>query len=384
MIHTNDDGWSHAKALIGHGKVSHKAFAFDDDDERALLGPEGTDLENHRRHHLGIDDERPQASPKRHRYPFAKDGHVYTRALHGIRNAAHEAGHEGIRDAASNLLGEIKSRMMPDERAGEVDAETRHIVKDGGKYLLYTKDGHKLISKHDTHEEAVKREQAKKAHDADEAHGRSIVPAREVRSILTEVRVKETEQGPVIHGYGAVYNQTSEPIPTKEGRTFQERIHPRAFEKLLATNPDVRALGNHDPNMLLGRTKSGTMTLGSDDRGLHYEIRPSGSAIGDHFLKAIQRGDMDGSSFSFNAAPGGEQWDHTTTPPTRTITEMRDLFDVGPVTFPAYVDAGVAARSMSTSLAVCPRLQLQRQAHQGAFPVPSVPQRISTNGGQSR
>ena len=55
---------------------------------------------------------------------------------------------------------------------------------------------------------------------------------------------------------------------------------------------------------------------------------------------------MDGSSFSFNVAPGGEEWDHTTTPPTRIVHEVRDLFDLGPVTYPAYLDATVAARSL--------------------------------------
>lgn len=345
MIYRSYEGFAHAKHLIAHGKVTHKPFAFGDDEERDLLGPEGTDLANHAKHHLGVDDDQPYASPKRNRYPFAKGGQVSTRALHGIRNTAHDAGHEDIRDAASHLLGEIKARHKPDERAAEDLGETRHIVKDGGKYLLYTKDGHKLISKHDSHEGAVKQEQAIKAHEADEVGGRSIVLPREVRSFITEVRVKDSEDGPIIHGYGSVFDKPSQVLFENE-RAFTERISPKAFDKVLATNPDVRGLANHNPDMILGRTKSGTMTLTPDAGGLRYEIRASGSAIGDHFVKAIKRGDMDGSSFSFNVAPGGDEWDHTTNPPTRTVHEVRDFFDCGPVTYPAYLDATVAARSL--------------------------------------
>ena len=72
---------------------------------------------------------------------------------------------------------------MPEERDKVPAGDHRHIVKDGGKYLLYTKDGHKLLSKHDTHEGAVKQEQAIKAHEADEGEGRLAAPrARSDRS----------------------------------------------------------------------------------------------------------------------------------------------------------------------------------------------------------
>lgn len=362
MIYRNYDGFHHAQDLVSHGKISHKAFSFTDEDERSLLGPEGTDLANHRRHHLGIDAEQPSASPKAHRYPFAKGGMIYSRALHGIRNTAHDAGHDDIRDMASKLLGDIKLKHDPSERSAAPECDHRHIVKDGGKYLLYTKDGHKLIAKHDTEEGALKQEQAIKAHEA--AEGRHHSAGREVRSIRSEVGIKDTAEGPVIHGYGIVYNRDSHIITNDDGKRFIERIHPKAVEKLLASGPDVRALGNHDENMLLGRTKSGTMSLRSDEVGTHYEIKPPRSAIGDHFVEVIKRGDMDGSSFGFNIAPGGERWDMTTDPPTRTVTEIRDLFDIGPVTFPAYEDATVAARSLRSLQSAAPREsrdQLQRQ-----------------------
>lgn len=351
MIYRNYGGVEHALDLISHGKVSHKAFSFDDEDERDLLGPEGTDLANHRRHHLGIDDGRPHTSPKAHRYPFAKGGKLYARALHGIRNAAHDAGHEDIRDIASMLLGHVKVKEDPSERDATPDAQARHIVKDGGKYRLYTKDGHKLLSVHDTKEGALEQEEAIKAHEADEAGGRSILPAREVRSFPTEVKVRDTDDGPVIEGYGIVYDKDSQVLTDDEGNPFIERIDPGAMARLLASNPDVRALGNHDPNQLLGRTKSGTLALRSDDVGVHYTIRPPRSAIGDHHVESTRRGDMDGSSFSFNVAKGGDRWDRSGPIPVRTVTAISDCYDIGPVTFPAYLDTTAASRSLAAAIA---------------------------------
>lgn len=351
MIYRNYGGLEHAMELIAHGKISHKAFAFTDDDERALLGPEGTDLDKHRIHHLGVDDSVPRTSPRAHRYPFAKDGQLYTRALHGIRNAAHDAGHEDIRDMASMLLGHVKLKEDPSERSADVAGESRHIVKDGGKYLLYTKDGHKLLSKHDTLEGAKKQEEAIKAHEADEA-GRSIVPAsREVRSFRSEVKVRDTEDGPVIEGYGIVFNRDSQVLADEDGNPFIERIDPKSVARLLASDPDIRALGNHDPNQLLGRTKSGTLALRTDDTGVHYAIRPPKSAIGEHHVEVTRRGDMDGSSFSFNVAKGGDRWDRSGAIPIRTVTDISEMHDIGPVTFPAYLDTTAASRSLRAAIA---------------------------------
>jgi Escherichia/Staphylococcus phage prohead protease len=57
---------------------------------------------------------------------------------------------------------------------------------------------------------------------------------------------------------------------------------------------------------------------------------------------------MDGSSFSFNVDPDGDEWDYSGDLPIRTVTSVRDLFDVGPVTYPAYLDATAAIRSLRT------------------------------------
>jgi uncharacterized protein len=147
-----------------------------------------------------------------------------------------------------------------------------------------------------------------------------------------------------IMGYASVYGRPSQPISDGRNGHFVEVIRPGAFDGLLARNPDVRALANHDPNLLLGRTKSGTLSLRSDDVGLHYLIALADTPVAQHWAESIGRGDIDGSSFSFTT--DDDVWDRSTNPPTRTVRSVRDLFDVGPVTYPAYLDATAAARGV--------------------------------------
>lgn len=140
-----------------------------------------------------------------------------------------------------------------------------------------------------------------------------------------------------IQGYAAVFNRFSQPLPER-GRTIIERIHPRAFDDCLK-RCDVRGLVNHDSNLLLGRTKNGTMRLTVDSVGLHYDIDAPDTQVGRDTVVSIERGDMDGSSFSFTVEPGGDSWDDSTSPPIRTVNRVKSLFDVGPVTSPAYLDS---------------------------------------------
>lgn len=333
-IDLNYRGMAHARELIAHGKTSNGPWKFGEEDAAAMKGPNGTDLGEHEKHHLGIDHEHPWGNPARTRYPFAKEGKIYSRALHGIRNEAHDNGHHEISHAASMLLGEMKSRENPSER---------HIVHDGGKWKLYTKDGSKLISVHDTKEGAVAQEAAIKAHEADE--GRTVGPlAIEVRSIArAEVRVTRKANGePKIEGYAAVFNSRSQDLGG-----FTEELDPAAFDEVLGRETDVRGLFNHDPNQVLGRTLSGTMRLGKDSGGLHYEISPPKSR--EDIVESLERGDINGSSFSFTTHPGeqGERWDRSGPIPHRTVMGVRELYDVGPVTYPAYLDTTAATRSLS-------------------------------------
>lgn len=173
-----------------------------------------------------------------------------------------------------------------------------------------------------------------------------------------ELRVMEREGGkPFIRGYASRFGVLSEDLGG-----FKEQIEPKAFDAVLV-KADVRALVNHDPNHIIGRSSNGTLVLKTDERGLYYEVEPPNSAMGAHWVESIRRGDLTGSSFSFTVEVGGAEWDHSTSPPTRHVRAVRDLFDVGPVTYPAYLDAdvAVASRSLEASRPPDPRVLLTRQ-----------------------
>lgn len=153
-----------------------------------------------------------------------------------------------------------------------------------------------------------------------------------------EVRAKKADDGKVgIAGTGAVFEVLSDEI-----FGFREKIAVGAFDKALKTS-DVRGLFNHDPNMILGRVKSGTMRAWADKDGLQYEITELPASRAD-VAEAIQRGDVTGNSFSFTVAK--DEWEYDgDDKATRTITEFEELFDIGPVVYPAYPATQVSARA---------------------------------------
>jgi len=167
---------------------------------------------------------------------------------------------------------------------------------------------------------------------------------REVRVMPTEFRVVRGKDGepPKIEGYAAVFNSDSEDMG------FVERIKPGAFKKALKRS-DARALLNHDPNFVLGREKSGTLVLEERTKGLWMSVTPPETQlINDLVLAPIERGDIDQQSFTFSLTEQGQRWtDLDTDKPKRDIVEVNELFDVSPVTFPAYNETSVAVRSLN-------------------------------------
>lgn len=169
------------------------------------------------------------------------------------------------------------------------------------------------------------------------------------------VKVENRADGqPMIVGYAAVFYDGT---PATEyvlwddsmGRAV-ERILPGAFDGALSRPDDVRGLFNHDANEVLGRTKSGTMKLSVDDFGLRYEIQAAETDCAKEVTALIQRGDISGSSFSFSVMPQGQTWTINTggDGATNEVRELKvlQLFDVGPVTFPAYGATTAGVRSV--------------------------------------
>jgi len=166
-------------------------------------------------------------------------------------------------------------------------------------------------------------------------------PKKETRVLKTaELRVRrDGDELPKIEGYAAVFDKDS------ENMGFVERIAPGAFKKALKTS-DVRALFNHDSNIILGRVSAGTLELKEDKKGLFMSVTPPDTQlVRDMVLTPIERGDITQQSFGFNIK--SDEWkDLDKEVPIRTIMEVNELFDVSPVTFPAYPDTEVALRSL--------------------------------------
>lgn len=162
----------------------------------------------------------------------------------------------------------------------------------------------------------------------------------ERRAIVAEFRV-EGEEAPKIIGYAAKFDTLSE-----EMWGFREKIAKGAFTDALKDS-DVRALFNHDPNLVLGRNKAGTLVLVEDDIGLRYEITPPDTQTAKDLAESIRRGDISQSSFAFSMRGGGiEEWQELPDGKAiRTIKKVSRLFDVSPVTYPAYPDTESGVRS---------------------------------------
>lgn len=162
---------------------------------------------------------------------------------------------------------------------------------------------------------------------------RRIIPLGDM-----ELRVEGEGKETRIKGYAAKFNKWSENLGF-----FREKIAPGAFERVLAQ--DVRCLKNHDPNLILGRTINKTLSLTQNSVGLQFDNLMPDTTTGRDTAEEIRRGDITGCSFAFTVSK--DEWfedeEHNI---TRTINEVDSLFDVGPVTYPAYPDTSVAVRSL--------------------------------------
>ena len=164
-------------------------------------------------------------------------------------------------------------------------------------------------------------------------------PQLEKRYIGEPLTVDPTARKVV--GYPSVFNS-----PSQDLGGFIEIVRPGAFDATLRNNPDIPALVNHDDGKVVGRTKAGTLKLGTDPKGLRAELDLPDTTSGRDLAESMRRGDVDGCSFAFRVRPGGEKW---TRSGGQTIRELTDLelveVSVG-VCFPAYPDASAAVRSM--------------------------------------
>ena len=158
-----------------------------------------------------------------------------------------------------------------------------------------------------------------------------------VRGLPFDLRADEDGER-VLRGYAAVFNRWSEDLGW-----FIEQIAPGAFKNSLK-NDDIRSLWNHDTADVLGRNMAKTLELKEDDTGLAIKIMLPDTQSGRDHYATVKRGDVSQMSFGFTTIADAWRWEKDKTP-ERTLEEVR-LWEVSPVTFPAYPDTSIAARSM--------------------------------------
>jgi HK97 family phage prohead protease len=148
--------------------------------------------------------------------------------------------------------------------------------------------------------------------------------------------------GAKIRGVAVVFD-----TPSQDLGGIVEIITPEAVDRTLKERLDVRALVDHDPARIIGRTKAGTLTLEKRRDGLHVSITPPDTTTGRDILESVRRGDVTGMSFSFRVLrPHGERFEKRGHQLTRIVSDMR-ILEVSLTTFPAYesTDAIVAQRA---------------------------------------
>jgi HK97 family phage prohead protease len=160
--------------------------------------------------------------------------------------------------------------------------------------------------------------------DAEVRSHKAIIEKREFRMENAEY------EGNTIRGYAAVYNSDSEWMGG-----FYEQIATGAFDDVL--DNDTRAYFNHDENLLLGRVSSGTLRIGTDARGLYYEVDLPNTSYANDLVELMKRGDVNQSSFAFLIER--DRWEERDGKTYRIIEKVSRLLDVSPVSQPAYPDA---------------------------------------------
>lgn len=176
----------------------------------------------------------------------------------------------------------------------------------------------------------------------------------ETREFTTTIELRAEGDGNTFSGYAALFNSPSEPLP------FTEVIAPGAFTRSLKSRNDVKMLWNHDSGQVLASTRSGTLSLVEDERGLKVTAVLPDTTAGRDARELISKGIVDAMSFGFSVPSGGDSWSSDGN--TRTLKSVR-LHEVSVVAWPAYSATGgtVSVRKLD---GICQRAEVDADALQ--------------------
>lgn len=242
-----------------------------------------------------------------------------------------------------------EAEKMAEELGGEPSFHS-HFLDDKEVFMPFEnhEEALKVMGKPEDEEvEMVEEEVENNHHYDDEEEERKQITniwdkkyndIMEKRIYNLETRVETTENNKdVVVGYGSVFNSRSENLGG-----FFEYISPTAITDETIKNSDVRALINHNPDLILARSKfgEGNLNLSIDETGLKYSYELPDTTYGRDLGVNLKNGNISQSSFAFTIAEGGDSW---TTDDNgndiRTINKIDRLFDISSVTYPAYNEA---------------------------------------------
>ena len=175
----------------------------------------------------------------------------------------------------------------------------------------------------------------------------------QVRDIGQLDNTQETTDSKIISGYFVVFNSETELY-----QGVYEEVAPEAFDGVDFS--DVKALVDHDTAKVLGRTKASTLRLSVDDKGLYGEITVNeNDQEAMNLYSRVIRGDVDQCSFGFEIL--NEEMIQNSDGTVKFIIKSLKLYEVSVVTFPAYQDTAVEARSKQIKEAHERTLQARKQ-----------------------
>jgi len=287
---------SHAESLIAAGKIeANNVWNFTSENSRAIMNSVNGEWGRCALWFMVQDEAADEDGYQRYKYPCGKEGKVWRQAVIAAKQRAAQQGFTALVEAADGLLEAIDTKLAEGEEEKSFDGPER-------RYLPFAQ----------------------------------------------EMRALEEEDGKmIIEGYPIVYNVYA-PI-----WGFREIIRPGAATKVLKT-ADELVLWDHESSQPMARRSNKTLEVKEDEHGVHIRADVSKTIWGRNGYESVKNKITDKMSFAFDLDGDGQKW-HTDEVEgvkiqTREIIEFAHLYDYSPVSYPAYKQTSVNARSKELAL----------------------------------